>query len=87
MKELNKRLNLSIPENEFEKVLSVELLREWLKLYEIITNGMFTQLQITDGVSEPDTLAGKATIYIDSSDGDLKIKFGDGTVKTIVVDS
>jgi hypothetical protein len=31
--------------------------------------------------------AGRAQIYIDPADGDLKIMFGDGVVKTIVVDT
>lgn len=42
---------------------------------------------LTDGVGEPDAVIGVAQIYIDVVDGDLKIKFGDGTVKTIVVDT
>jgi hypothetical protein len=42
---------------------------------------------LTDGVTEPATVAGKAQIYIDIADGDLKIKFGDGTIKTIVTDT
>jgi hypothetical protein len=41
---------------------------------------------IKDGMTAPSTHSGKASIYIDSADGDLKIKFGDGTVKTIVTD-
>ena len=45
------------------------------------------QLQITDGVSTPSTVSGQAIIYVDSADGDLKVKFGDGTIKTIVVDT
>ena len=49
-----------------------------------IKSGTFT---LTDGVSVPATFSGIASIYIDSADGDLKIKFGDGTVKTIVVDT
>lgn len=44
-------------------------------------------LQITDGITAPSTVSGYALIYVDSSDGDLKVKFGDGTVKTIVVDT
>ena len=44
-------------------------------------------LDIDDGVTAPGTLAGKARIYVDTADGDLKVKFGDGTVKTIVVDT
>lgn len=46
-------------------------------------SGSFNQLSIIDGVSAPSTVAGSALIYVDSADGDLKIKFGDGTVKTI----
>lgn len=42
---------------------------------------------ITDGITAPGTLAGFGVIYIDTADGDLKIKFGDGVVKTIVVDT
>lgn len=44
-------------------------------------------IAITDGVSTPDASSGKAKIYVDSSDGDLKIRFGDGTIKTIVIDT
>jgi len=43
-------------------------------------------LDILDGVAAPATVAGYARIYVDTADGDLKIKFGDGTVKTIVTD-
>ena len=50
-------------------------------------SGSFNQLSIIDGVSAPSTVAGSALIYVDSADGDLKIKFGDGTVKTIVTDT
>lgn len=46
-----------------------------------------TTLGITDGVTAPDVEAGFAQIYVDTTDGDLKIKFGDGTVKTIVTDT
>lgn len=44
-------------------------------------------MTLVDGVTAPSTIAGHAVIYVDSADGDLKIKFGDGTVKTIVVDT
>lgn len=45
-------------------------------------------LQLKDGgISVPGTAAGFANIYIDPADGDLKIKFGDGVVKTIVTDT
>lgn len=46
------------------------------------------RLLLIDGVSVPATPANNhAVIFIDSADGDLKIKFGDGTVKTIVTDT
>ena len=44
-------------------------------------------LDVTDGITAPGTTSGRAKIYVDTADGDLKIKFGDGTVKTIVVDT
>jgi hypothetical protein len=40
-------------------------------------------LQIKDTITAPATQAGFAQIYVDTADGDLKVKFGDGTVKTI----
>jgi hypothetical protein len=46
-----------------------------------------TAYTMTDGVTAPSTEAGLAKLYVDVADGDLKIKFGDGTVKTIVVDT
>ena len=42
---------------------------------------------MVDGVTAPATTSGYAKIYVDSADGDLKVKFGDGTVKTIATDS
>lgn len=44
-------------------------------------------LALTDGVPEPDTVAGIAWLYVDQDDGDLKIKFGDGHTATLAVDS
>lgn len=41
---------------------------------------------LVDGISAPAARSGYARIYVDSADGDLKVKFGDGTVKTIVTD-
>jgi hypothetical protein len=41
---------------------------------------------IADGMTAPSATAGYAKIYVDSADGDLKVIFGDGTVKTIVTD-
>ena len=42
---------------------------------------------LTDGVSAPSFASGKAILYVDTADGDLKIVFGDGTVKTIMTDT
>ncbi len=42
---------------------------------------------LTDGVTAPSTVSAQAQIYVDTADGDLKVKFGDGTTKTIVVDT
>lgn len=44
-------------------------------------------LGITDGITAPGTVASVAHIYVDSADGDLKVKFGDGTVKTLATDT
>lgn len=44
-------------------------------------------MALKDGITAPATHAGWATLYVDTADGDLKVKFGDGTVKTIVVDT
>ena len=52
---------------------------------EAVNAGTFYGL--VDGVTAPATESGYARIYVDSADGDLKVKFGDGTVKTIATDS
>jgi len=44
-------------------------------------------LSLKDGITPPSSVVGEAYIYVDSADGDLKVKFGDGTVKTIVTDT
>ena len=45
------------------------------------------RLALADGITAPTTVTGFAQLYVDSADGDLKVKFGDGTVKTIVTDT
>lgn len=45
------------------------------------------KLALVDGVPSPAIMSGNAQVYVDEADGDLKIKFADGTVKTIVVDT
>lgn len=44
-------------------------------------------IAIKDGIAAPATSAGYAQIYVDTADGDLKVKFGDGTVKTLATDT
>jgi hypothetical protein len=44
-------------------------------------------IQITDGMTAPGSSTGVARIYVDTADGDLKIVFADGTIKTIVTDT
>jgi hypothetical protein len=49
-----------------------------------ITGGV---IGIADGVTAPSTVTGVAQLYVDTADGDLKVKFGDGTVKGYVDNS
>lgn len=44
-------------------------------------------LRLTDGITAPGTDAGFAVIYVDTADGDLKVKFGDGVTKTLATDT
>lgn len=50
--------------------------------------GVFGQvMELEDGITAPNATVGRAKIYVDTADGDLKVKFGDGTVKTIATDT
>ncbi len=44
-------------------------------------------LALTDGITAPSTITGRAQEYVDTADGDLKVKFGDGVTKTIMTDT
>lgn len=44
-------------------------------------------VDIKDGLPVPAILTGSARIFVDQSDGDLKVIFSDGTIKTIVTDT
>lgn len=52
--------------------------------FEAYANGA---LGIADGITAPSAVVGQAIIYVDTADGDLKVKFGDGTVKTLATDT
>jgi hypothetical protein len=67
------------PEPDIELTLGTEA-RNWTSIFG-------QQLALVDGVTAPATLSNHASIYIDQADGDLKIKFKDGTVKTISTDT
>lgn len=72
---------------------------EWTKLATGSTGGLNVThsgslgnhfqnfIGITDGISAPGAAVGFARLYVDSGDGDLKVVFGDGTVKTIATDT
>lgn len=53
----------------------------------VTTTARAAHLQVTDGVSAPTLTAGVAKIYVDAADGDLKVIFGDGIVKTLATDT
>jgi len=58
-----------------------------LSAADTITGFTMREMALIDGTAAPSTRAGYATIYVDTADGDLKVKFGDGTVKTIATDT
>lgn len=41
---------------------------------------------LSDGIVAPAAIPGFAQLYVDTADGDLKVKFGDGVTKTIATD-
>lgn len=57
------------------------------EISSILNERLNDKIVIADGINEPDISTDFAQIYVDSSDGDLKIKFGDGTIKTITTDT
>lgn len=42
---------------------------------------------LVDGITAPSATVGLAKIFVDTADGDLKVLFGDGTVKTLATDT
>ena len=55
----------------------------WNKEGDVNVNTM----SVVDGVTAPSAISGQAIIYVDAADGDLKVKFGDGTIKTLATDT
>ena len=45
------------------------------------------ELLMTDAVTAPSATTGQAKLFVDTSDGDLKVIFADGTTKTIATDT
>jgi hypothetical protein len=43
------------------------------------------QLEIKEGIEPPTPKLGKAIIYVDSADGNLKLKKSNGTIKTFTL--
>lgn len=46
-----------------------------------------TAFILADGVTAPSATVGSAKLYVDTSDGDLKVIFGDGVIKTLATDT
>lgn len=44
-------------------------------------------LALVDGITAPSATIGLAKLYVDTSNGDLKVIFGDGIVKTLATDT
>jgi hypothetical protein len=68
----------------------IDELRREVKFGLSIDALLFDVVRLTDGVTAPSSFpfgwTATAQIYVDSADGDLKIRFSDGTVKTIITD-
>ena len=80
------RTRAILPTPPTESVISVRTAGSkfyWNKTGDTFTNSM----AVVDGITAPTTISGQAIIYVDTSDGDLKVKFGDGFVATLAVDS
>lgn len=45
------------------------------------------RIALRDGIAAPGSVTGIGFLFIDSADGDLKVIYGDGTTKLIVVDT
>lgn len=56
--------------------------------YAVISGiAQVNHLWVADAIAAPSAAAGWAKLYVDSADGDLKVIFGDGTIKTLATDT
>ena len=79
--------NLSRREQELLSEL-VSLRRRVARLETLeYGKGVIARLSLTDGITAPAAISGQALIYVDTADGDLKVRFADNTTKTIAVDT
>lgn len=85
--DLMSALNTFIDKKNTQKLISTAMRKFNYDVEISKTLKLDKELKIADGITAPDTLTGYGQIYIDEDDGDLKIKFGDGTTKTIISDS
>ena len=65
----------------------IDALEGKVETLEAAEYNRLTSLYIIDGSDAPSAASGWAIMYIDATDGDLKIIFEDSTVKTITVDT
>jgi|TARA_X000001388_G_scaffold31209_1_gene22108 hypothetical protein len=80
------------PPEEYDPSYMAEIGRVYGVLTTILNNFIVNPdtntVELTDPTSaNPAAISGKAILYVDASDGDLKIRFGDGTIKTITADT
>lgn len=52
-----------------------------------LRNLFAAKISLKDGVTAPVAVSGTAQLFVDAADGDLKVIFGDGTIKVISADT
>lgn len=45
------------------------------------------EFSLLDGITAPTAVSGRAFLYVDTADGDLKVRFGDNVTKTLATDT